>query len=225
MRTNLGSLLVALRGGKAAGEMKPHGVSAPKPARKSAGRFFEVWGEAETRYEHMRGLTILSLLVALAAVGLAAVRKDRVYVVPGAAGVTRLGDESAGPAYAVDVARSFLTQYASYRPETIEGNVRSARTYLEEHLLEPFDKATIRQVERAKSLSLSQHFWIRQETVEPTGKDYKVVLVVWQELWSPRGKEWAGTYRYEISLKKVPVAGRDFRGLAIVNIAQRQEAA
>lgn len=187
-------------------------------------KFWEVWGEAEARYNLVRlyavSVTALAVLLVAGLLYLAA-RPRSVLVVPGAveAGLVQPGETT--PTYVEDTAKAFILSFANWNYSTVDKAFASVRMMMDKTVLAEFDVRAADRVEEIRRTQLSEAFHLAESRIDSRQADRFIVrLEGLREMYVGTKSVWSGPYFYEVHLRKKSPTLADPRALSVTKLNQ-----
>ncbi|MBI2891806.1 MAG: hypothetical protein HYY13_13615 [Nitrospirae bacterium] len=187
-------------------------------------KFWEVWGEAEARYNVVRLYAVsVTALAGLLFVGLIylAARPRPVLVVPGASegGVFRPGEVPTE--YIEDTAKSFILSFANWNYSTADKAFAAVRAMMDKVVLAEFDVRVSDRLEDIRRNQISEVFHVGEgRIVSQKGDRYLVRLEGLREMYVGTKPVWTGPYFYEVELRRRAPTPAAPRAVAVVKVNQ-----
>ncbi|MBI2059263.1 MAG: hypothetical protein HYT87_05770 [Nitrospirae bacterium] len=187
-------------------------------------KFWEVWGEAEARYNVVRlyaaSVTVLAALL-VGVVAYMAGKPTPVLIVPGAEEASILKPGRMTETYVEDTAKSFVLSFANWNYSTVDQSFQSVRAMMDRAILAEFDLRAADRIEEIRRNQISESFHpsaVKLSSQE--GDRYVVHLEGIKETYVGTKPVWSGGYYYDLVMKKKAPTLSDPRALAVVKLSQ-----
>lgn len=187
-------------------------------------KFWEVWGEAEARYNVVRlyavSVTVLAGLLTGVLVYVLS-KPAPVLIVPGAEEASILKPGRMTDAYVEDTAKSFVLSFANWNYSTVDQSFQSVRAMMDRNILAEFDLRAADRIEEIRRNQISESFHPSTVKIGPAeGDRYAVHLEGIKETYVGTRPVWSGGYFYDLVLRKKTPTLSDPRALAVVKLSQ-----
>lgn len=187
-------------------------------------KFWEVWGEAETRYNVVRlyavSVTVLACLL-MALLAYVVGKPAPVLIVPGAEEASILRPGRMTETYVEDTAKSFILSFANWNYSTVDQSFQSIRSMMDRAILAEFDLRAADRIEEIRRNQISESFHPSTVSLSSQeGERYLVHLEGIKETYVGTKPVWSGGYFYDVAMRKKTPTLSDPRALAVVKLSQ-----